>query len=116
MDTHRFRQATWYYIHSIKGIRHDDYHYRNVCTLNLVTLSNFFFQVNVVLDRVYKTYIRMVSQCDSTKGTTPVFVLATHSSLLFQVACFPEQVTKFDFFDCMQGLDYSEKVSLCQIH
>ena len=32
MDTHRFRQATWYYIHSIKGIRHDDYHYRNVCT------------------------------------------------------------------------------------
>ena len=30
IDTHPFREAIWYYIHSIKGIRHDDYHYRKV--------------------------------------------------------------------------------------
>jgi len=30
IDTGPFREAVWYYIHSIKGIRHDDYHYRKV--------------------------------------------------------------------------------------
>ena len=30
VDTSPFRQAIWYYIHSIKGIRHDDYQYRKV--------------------------------------------------------------------------------------
>ena len=30
IDTHPFREAIWYYIHSIKGIRHDDYLYRKV--------------------------------------------------------------------------------------
>lgn len=30
VDTAPFRQAVWYYIHSIKGIRHDDYNYREV--------------------------------------------------------------------------------------
>jgi len=33
IDTHPFREAIWYYIHSIKGIRHDDYHYRKVPVL-----------------------------------------------------------------------------------
>ena len=30
VDTTNFREAIWYYIHSIKGIRHDDYQYRKV--------------------------------------------------------------------------------------
>lgn len=33
IDTHPFREAIWYYIHGIKGIRHDDYHYRKVPAL-----------------------------------------------------------------------------------
>lgn len=32
MDTAPFREAVWYYIHSIKGIRHDDYQYKKVVT------------------------------------------------------------------------------------
>lgn len=31
IDTKPFREATWYYIQSIKGIRHDDYNYGKVC-------------------------------------------------------------------------------------
>ena len=30
IDTKPFREATWYYIQSIKGIRHDDYNYGKV--------------------------------------------------------------------------------------
>jgi sestrin len=46
VDTTNFREAIWYYIHSIKGIRHDDYQYR---------------KVNQVLDIGFKTFIRMVA-------------------------------------------------------
>ncbi len=37
MNTEPFRQAVWYYIQSIKGIRHDDYNYGNVMPFMLVT-------------------------------------------------------------------------------
>jgi len=53
IDTHYFREAIWYYIHSIKGIRHDDYSYR---------------KVNQVLDIAFKSYIRMVA-CFPEKTT-----------------------------------------------
>ncbi|CAI8021574.1 Sestrin-1 [Geodia barretti] len=46
IDTTNFREAIWFYIHSIKGIRHDDYQYR---------------KVNQVLDISFKTFIRMVA-------------------------------------------------------
>ncbi len=97
MDTSPFRQAIWYYIHSIKGIRHDDYHYRRVSNNRIIifqvqslmslSLSLSLVQVNQVLDITFKTYIRMV-------------------------ACFPEKVTNFDFRHNTQDLAYSEIVSL----
>ena len=31
MNTDAFRRAIWKYIQAIKGIRHDDYNYREVC-------------------------------------------------------------------------------------
>ena len=115
VNTEPFRQAIWYYIHSIKGIRHDDYNYRRVSNysklyesvlasgvsklrqsinklVHLIGLHpNFidcladFVQVNEMLDITFKTYVRMVS-------------------------CFPEKAAKFDFETCMGGLDNSEKV------
>ena len=66
VNTKPFREATWNYIHSIKGIRHDDYSYRKVGARrgNNASLACYFLivfaQVNQVLDREYKTYIRMV--------------------------------------------------------
>ena len=73
-------------------------------------------QVNIVLDRTYKTYIRMVSNRDVCHHLS---LITQHHAIIInnifiiipQVACFPEQVTKFDFDDCMSGLDYSEKAS-----
>ena len=38
MDTGPFRQAIWYYIHGIKGIKHDDYHYRRVSSLCYIVI------------------------------------------------------------------------------
>lgn len=45
VDTKAFRQAIWYYIHCMYGIRHDDYNYATV---------------NRLLDRNLKTYIKTV--------------------------------------------------------
>ena len=45
VDTVPFRRAAWFYIQSIKGIRRDDYNYK---------------EVNRVLNISFKTYIRMV--------------------------------------------------------
>ncbi|KAL8603374.1 hypothetical protein ACOMHN_004225 [Nucella lapillus] len=46
VDTTAFRQAIWYYIHCMYGIRHDDYNYA---------------QVNQMLQRGLKTYIKTVT-------------------------------------------------------
>ncbi len=92
IDTQPFREAIWYYIHSIKGIRHDDYQYRNVrvarphCNPSMHRASLGPLQVNQLLDRDFKTYIQMVG-------------------------CFPEKVTNFDFSNKMSGLEFSERVS-----
>ena len=45
VDTEPFRHAVWHYIQSIKGIRRDDYNYK---------------EVNKLLTISFKTYIRMV--------------------------------------------------------
>jgi sestrin len=57
VDTTNFREAIWYYIHSIKGIRHDDYQYR---------------KVNQVLSISFKTFIRMVA-CYPEKVSSVAF-------------------------------------------
>lgn len=46
VDTSAFRQAIWYYIHCMYGIRHDDYDYA---------------QINQMLERSLKTYIKTVT-------------------------------------------------------
>ena len=46
MDTEPFRRAIWYYIQSIKGIRRDDYNYK---------------EVNKLLTIPFKTYIKTVA-------------------------------------------------------
>lgn len=46
VDTEPFRHAVWHYIQSIKGIRRDDYNYK---------------EVNKILTISFKTYIRMVA-------------------------------------------------------
>ena len=46
VDTSAFRQAVWYYIHCMFGIRHDDYDYA---------------QVNQLLERNLKTYVKTVT-------------------------------------------------------
>ncbi|XP_076467290.1 sestrin-3-like isoform X2 [Babylonia areolata] len=46
VDTTAFRQAIWYYIHCMYGIRHDDYDYA---------------QVNQMLERGLKTYVKTVT-------------------------------------------------------
>ncbi|KAK7486619.1 hypothetical protein BaRGS_00022144, partial [Batillaria attramentaria] len=70
VDTKGFRQAIWYYIHCMYGIRHDDYDYA---------------QVNRLLDRNLKTYIKTVS-------------------------CYPERITKKDYDGVMRQFKHSEKV------
>lgn len=70
VDTKAFRQAIWYYIHCMYGIRHDDYDYA---------------QVNRLLDRNLKTYIKTVS-------------------------CYPERITKKDYDGVMRQFKHSEKV------
>ncbi|XP_070182129.1 sestrin-1-like isoform X1 [Littorina saxatilis] len=70
VDTSAFRQAIWYYIHCMYGIRHDDYDYA---------------QVNQLLERNLKTYIKTV-------------------------CCFPERITKKDYEGVMKGFKHSEKV------
>jgi len=45
IDTRLFRQAIWNYIQSMYGIRHDDYHYR---------------EINELLERPLKAYIKTV--------------------------------------------------------
>ena len=39
VDTEPFRLSIWYYIHSIKGIRHDDYNYRRVSPYDYIYTS-----------------------------------------------------------------------------
>lgn len=46
VDTSSFRQAIWYYIHSMYGIRHDDYDYN---------------EVNQLVERSLKAYIKTVT-------------------------------------------------------
>ncbi|PVD28225.1 hypothetical protein C0Q70_10812 [Pomacea canaliculata] len=46
VDTSAFRQAIWYYIHCMYGIRHDDYDYA---------------QVNQLLERNLKAYVKTVT-------------------------------------------------------
>lgn len=46
VDTSAFRQAIWYYIHCMYGIRHDDYDYA---------------QVDQMLERNLKTYIKTIT-------------------------------------------------------
>ncbi|XP_065909041.1 sestrin-1-like [Dysidea avara] len=77
VDTENFRRAVWNYIQAIKGIRHDDYNYR---------------EVNSVLVKRFKSYIRMV-------------------------ACYPEQITEFDFSGQIEslGLGFSEKIHVNMI-
>ena len=36
VNTDAFRRAIWKYIQAIKGIRHDDYNYREVCLNSLI--------------------------------------------------------------------------------
>lgn len=36
LDTTKFRQAVWNYIHRLHGIFHDDYDYQEVCVWHLV--------------------------------------------------------------------------------
>lgn len=70
VDTSAFRQAIWYYIHCMYGIRHDDYDYA---------------QVNQLLERNLKTYIKTVT-------------------------CYPERITKKDYDGVMRAFKHSEKV------
>ena len=54
IDTHPFREAIWYYIHSIKGIRHDDYHYRKVSAhlhhhwVEMISVASLALEVPVI--------------------------------------------------------------------
>jgi sestrin len=70
VDTTAFRQAIWYYIHCMYGIRHDDYDYA---------------QVNQLLERNLKTYIKTVT-------------------------CYPERISKNDYEGVMRAFKHSEKV------
>lgn len=51
VDTSSFRCAVWNYVHSLFGVRHDDYNYN---------------QVNQLLERSLKSYIKTVT-CNPTK-------------------------------------------------
>ena len=51
VDTSSFRCAVWNYVHSLFGVRHDDYNYN---------------QVNQLLERPLKSYIKTVA-CNPTK-------------------------------------------------
>lgn len=53
VDTEPFRHAVWHYIQSIKGIRRDDYNYK---------------EVNKILTISFKTYIRMVRERERDGG------------------------------------------------
>ena len=53
VDTEPFRHAVWHYIQSIKGIRRDDYNYK---------------EVNKILTISFKTYIRMVRERERDEG------------------------------------------------
>ena len=53
VDTDPFRHAVWHYIQSIKGIRRDDYNYK---------------EVNKILTISFKTYIRMVRESAGEGG------------------------------------------------
>jgi sestrin 1/3 len=46
VDTRMFRHAVWYYIHSLFGIRHDDYNYG---------------VINELLERSLKSYVKIVT-------------------------------------------------------
>ncbi|CAC5391703.1 SESN1_3 [Mytilus coruscus] len=70
VDTSAFRCAIWNYIHCLYGIMHDDFNYS---------------QVNQLLDRNLKSYIKTVT-------------------------CYPERLTKKDYDSCMQEFRHSEKV------
>ena len=68
IDTHPFREAIWYYIHSIKGIRHDDYHYRKVPALlhhHLVdTWLHYCIRSTTSLNLWARMCCKVVSGCD----------------------------------------------------
>ena len=68
IDTHPFREAIWYYIHSIKGIRHDDYHYRKVPALlhhHLVDIwLHYCIRSTTSLNLWARMCCKVVSGCD----------------------------------------------------
>lgn len=71
VDTSLYRRAIWNYIQCIYGIRHDDYDYR---------------EVNLLLDRDLKTYIKVA-------------------------CCFPSRTANKDCDKVMPDFRRSEKVS-----
>ena len=70
VDTSLLRRAIWNYIHSLFGIRHDDYDYG---------------EVNSLLDRNLKTYIKTVT-------------------------CYPEKAGMKDYEGFWRDFKHSEKV------
>lgn len=36
VDTTRFRQAMWFYVHRVYGLIRDDFNYKNVCIYILI--------------------------------------------------------------------------------
>jgi sestrin len=52
IDTSRFRYAIWKYIHCIKGIYHDDYHYAEVNKLLQIPLKKYIKTVTCYPEKV----------------------------------------------------------------
>ncbi|XP_062510233.1 sestrin-1-like [Corticium candelabrum] len=58
VDTSRFRCAVWNYIHCIKGIYHDDYHYAEVNKLLNIPIKKYIKLVTCYPERVTVTDFR----------------------------------------------------------
>lgn len=71
VDTSLFRRAVWIYIHSIFGIRYDDYDYGHIKQLLALPLRNFIKIVCLNPDRInkkdYDSIMKEFSHSDKVK-------------------------------------------------
>jgi len=79
VDTTSFRRAIWNYIHSLFGIRHDDYDYSVINKLLERPLKAYVKIVTCFPERVtcadYDAFMRDFNHSEKVHSSTPLFAL-----------------------------------------
>ena len=81
IDTHPFREAIWYYIHSIKGIRHDDYQYRKVSVHFIIINFNCITCIGEV--HVTELLVKAGLVCTAKMHQVLIYLCSTFESQKF---------------------------------